>query len=93
MWGVDLLDGMVAMYRCTIKKKKWWFVFVPWSINVTCAFSKHEHSYFNFVRDLVEALIKRHRKDSLYIPRQISVCADVQDAQDVHEYCHRRQVR
>ena len=34
MGGVDLLDGMVALYRCTIKRKKWWFGFVPWSVNV-----------------------------------------------------------
>lgn len=89
MGGVDLLDGMVALYRCTIKKKKWWFGFVPWSINVAAvnawrlrnmalkshgiAFRKHEHSYLNFVRALVEGLVKCHGKYSLTIPIQMSV--------------------
>ena len=87
MGGVDLLDGMVALYRCTIKKKKWWFGFVPWAINVAAvnawrlrntalnakgiSFNRHQHSYLNFVRDLVEGLIKCHGKHSLTIPRQI----------------------
>ncbi len=91
MGGVDLLDGMVALYRCTIKRKKWWFAFVPWSINVAAvnawrlrnmalkdhgiAFNKHEHNYLSFIRDLVEGLVKCHGKHSLTLPMQISVSA------------------
>lgn len=88
MGGVDLLDGMVALYRCTIKKKKWWFGFVPWSINVAAVnawrlrnlalkaqgvpYNKHKHNYLYFLRDLVEGLIKCHGKHALTIPMQMS---------------------
>ena len=80
---------MVALYRCTIKRKKWWFGFVPWSVNVAAVnawrlrnmalrahgivFNKHEHNYLNFVRDLVEGLIKCHGKHSLTLPMQMCV--------------------
>ena len=37
------------------------------------AFNKHEHNYLNFVRDLVEGLIKCHGKISHSLPSQILV--------------------
>ena len=89
MGGVDLLDGMVALYRCTIKKKKWWFCFVPWSINIAAVnswrlrnlalkhhgipFDKHKHNYLTFVRDVVEGIMKCHGKYSVTLPMQMSM--------------------
>ena len=34
MGGVDLLDSMVAAYRVTWRKKKWWWPIYAWSLNV-----------------------------------------------------------
>ena len=36
MGGVDLVDQQVALYRPTIKKKKWWFPVLTWGMAVQC---------------------------------------------------------
>lgn len=73
----------------TIKKKKWWFGFVPWAINLAAVnawrlrnvaleangipFNRHEHNYLDFVREIVEGLMKTHGQHSQTLPIQMSV--------------------
>ena len=68
MGGVDLVDQMVGCYRSKIRKKKWWWCFWPWSINVMMVNSwrlynlvkKKKMPFLDFNRQVVMEIMKTH---------------------------------
>lgn len=68
MGGVDLLDSMVALYRTSIRIKKWWWPFYAWSLSVSavnswrlrCKVKNTQEPYLDFLRELVVAMMATH---------------------------------
>jgi DNA excision repair protein ERCC-6 len=68
MGGVDLVDQQVALYRPTIKKKKWWFPVLTWGMAVQChqawrwfnLLQGTQMPYLKFLRSVVCETLRRH---------------------------------
>jgi hypothetical protein len=66
MGGVDLNDQMVACYRPRIRKRKWWWCFLTWSLaassvnawRLMMAATNSKAEYLPFLRGLVIGLLK-----------------------------------
>ena len=82
MGGVDLVDQMVSCYRSKIRKKKWWWCFWPWSINVMMVNSwrlymlvkNKKMPFLDFNRQVVMEIMKTHGEGRKQCRPTIKIC-------------------